>query len=315
MALSGTYTFTRTAGQIVSGALRKLGLLADGEEASADQMADGLDDLNLLVKSWPAKGIDLWRYEDLTVFVDTTSQSYSVGATGDKASFNAFKTELAVAASSGASTITVDSDANITNGDVIGIELSDGTLQWTTVNGVPASDVVTLTATLTGAASVDGHVYNYTSIAQRPMRLYDGRVKLDNDSEIELFQLSREGYKSLTTKETSGVPTQFYYNPLLDNGKLFVWPVSESVKYRLLFSAQRQLQDLTTTTDNLDFPQEWLRALTFNLAVDMAFDYSIIDTNSNLFTALKQHATELLEEVENFDIENASVFMSPNEDC
>jgi len=323
MTTSGSFDFTRTAGEIISAALRKLGILAEGEVASADQMADALVDLNLLVKSWPSKGIDLWRYEELTVFMEKSVasnqvgvnvQSYNIGPTGDEASFNAFKTEIATAALSGASTITVDDDANITNGDNIGIVLDDGTLQWTTVNGVPAANVVTLTATLNDDVAVDNHVYNYTLIAQRPLRIYDGRLKLADNNEIPMVSLSRNAYKTLPTKESIGKPTQYYYDPQLDNGTLFIWPVADTVSDRLLFSAQRQLQDLDATTNTLDFPQEWLRAIIFNLAVDVAFDYSIITTNPQHFVTLKQHATELLEEVENFDVENASINMMPSDE-
>lgn len=312
MATSGSYNFTMTASDIIHAAFRKIGILAEGEELSTQQSTDALEDLNLLIKSWPARGIDLWRYEDLTVFLNTTSQSYSIGATGDKASFAAYKTELAAAGAASDSTITVDSDDNISNGDVIGIELDDGTIQWTTVNGAPASDVVTLTASLTGAAALDNHVYNYTSIAQRPLRLYDGRLVLADGNEIQLFPLSREEYMGLTTKSTSGKPTQYYYDPKLDNGKLYIWPVSESVQYYMKFSAQRQLQDIDSLTDNLDFPQEWLRAIVFNLAADIAFDYAVIDTNSAQYQTIERKAKELLEEVDDFDVENATIKFEPS---
>ena len=311
MATSGSYDFTRTAGGIINAALRKLGILAEGEVASADQATDALEDLNLLVKSWPANGIDLWRYEELTVFTVKDKQSYLIGATGNEATFDAFKTEIATAASSGASTITVDDDADITNGDFIGIELDDGTLQWTTVNGVPSSNVVTLTATLTAAAGVDNHVYNYTSIAQRPLRLYNGRIKINDGNEIPIVQISRSSYMALPTKETTSRPNQFYYDPQLDDGKLFVWPTSDSVKDRMLFSAQRQIQDLDALTNNLDFPQEWLKAITWNLAVDMAFDYAISDAH---YDRLAQRASKYMEDVENFDVENTSIYFMPSDE-
>jgi len=295
--------------------LRKLGILAEGEVASADQATDALKDLNLLVKAWPARGINLWRYEELTVFTTVDAQSYNIGATGDEATFDAFKTEIATAASSGASTITVDDDADITNGDNIGIELDDGTLQWTTVNGVPAANVVTLTATLTGAAAIDNHVYNYTNIAQRPLRLYDGRLKINDGNEIPIVQISRRSYKSLPTKVSRGKPTQYYYDPQLDNGKLFVWPTSDSVKDRLLFSAQRQIEDLDNASDNLDFPQEWLRPIAWNLAVDMAPDYKMPQIDPQGYEKLEIRAAQYLEDAEYFDVENVSVnFMPSDED-
>lgn len=315
MAVSNSFNFTRTAGQVIKDALRKCGLVAEGEEPSSGQLADGLVDLNLLVKSWPANGIDLWRYEELTVFTVVDKQSYNIGATGNEATFDAFKTEMATAAANGASTITVDSAKDITNGDFIGIELDNGTLQWTTVNGVPAANVVTLTNVLTDSAGIDNHVYNYTTIAQRPMRLYDGRLLQDNANEIPIVQISRGSYKALPIKDSSGSTSQFYYDPQLDNGKLFIWPTSDSVKDRLLFSAQRQLQDLDISTDNLDFPQEWLKAIIWNLAVDMAFDYNLPTIEPQFFQSLERRAAQYLEDVENFDVENVSInFMPSDED-
>src|SRR3990167_3608808 len=117
MATSGSYNYTVTAGGVNNACFRKLGIKSEGYELSSSEASDALADLNLLIKTWPARGIDLWRYEELTVFVDGITGTYDIGATGDKASFNAFKTEIATAAISGASTITVDSDDNITNGD------------------------------------------------------------------------------------------------------------------------------------------------------------------------------------------------------
>lgn len=311
MTTSNSYDFSITAGEVVTSAARKLGIVAEGEELSTAAMADGLLDLNLLIKSFPVKGIDLWRYEELTVFLDTSSQSYLIGSTGDKASFNAYKTEIAAAASSGDSIITVDSDDNITNGDVIGIELTDGTIQWTTGNGVPAANVVTLTAVLTGATTIGNHVYNYTTIAQRPERIYDGRLKLYNDSEINLTSLSLSDYNKITTKSNASIPTSYCYVPLLDNGKLYVWGVNDNVRNRLVFAAQRQLQDIDAPTNTLEFPQIFLKAIIYNLAVDMAFDYSMIDINSRHYEALKQRADEFLVDAEDFDIENTSVTFSP----
>lgn len=315
MATSGSVNFTRTAGQIIAIALRKAGLLAEGEVASADQSTDALEDLNLMVKAWPAKGINLWREEELVVYTVVDKQSYLIGSTGDESAFTNLKTELASDASSGASTITVDSDDDITNGDVIGVELDSGAIQWTTVNGVPSSDVVTLTATLTGDAGTDNHVYNYTTIASRPLRLDNGRLKINDSSEIPMVQISRNSYMNLPTKTSSGSATQYYYDPQLDNGKLFIWPTISTVKNRLFFTAHRQIEDLDATTNNLDFPQEWLRAIAWNLAVDIAFDYSVQRDNAPLYEKLEARAALYLEEVENFDIENVSVnFMPSDED-
>jgi hypothetical protein len=311
MARSGVYTFNMTAGEVVLAAARKLGIVAEGAGLSDAGMTTGLQDLNLMLKSFPLKGIDLWRYEEMVVFLNTTSSKYLIGASGDRASFNSHKTEIATAAIAGASTITVDSDDDIANGDVIGIELDSGTIQWTTVNGVPAANVVTLTATLTGAVAVDNHVYNYTTIAQRPERVYNGRVINASDSEVTIESMSLSDYQDNAVKATTSFPTGYCYVPTIDNGTLYVSGITNSVKNRLAFSVQRQLQDITSIADNIDIPQTHLKAVIFNLAVDMAFDYNIIDVNSAHYQEIKATAKQLLDEAEDFDIENTSVKFEP----
>jgi hypothetical protein len=48
---------TATAGDIIRKALQKIGVLADGETATASQMSDGFDALNAMLDSWGARGL------------------------------------------------------------------------------------------------------------------------------------------------------------------------------------------------------------------------------------------------------------------
>lgn len=62
-------------------------------------------------------------------------------------------TTLSAGAASSAGSVTVTSATGIASGDVIGVLLDTGLTHWTTVNGAPAGNVVTLTAVLPGAAA------------------------------------------------------------------------------------------------------------------------------------------------------------------
>lgn len=68
-------------------------------------------------------------------------------------------TTLSVAATAGASTITVAATTYIADNDTIGITLDDGTVQWTTVDGTPVAGVVTLFAVVAGAAALGNAIY------------------------------------------------------------------------------------------------------------------------------------------------------------
>jgi hypothetical protein len=66
----------------------------------------------------------------------------------------AFATTLSVAGVATDLTVTLSSVTGITSGDVIGIQLDSGAAHWTTVNGAPVGNVVTLTVALPSNATI-----------------------------------------------------------------------------------------------------------------------------------------------------------------
>jgi len=65
----------------------------------------------------------------------------------------ALDTTLSVAGVGADLTVTLSSVTDITSGDVIGIQLDSGEAHWTTVNGAPVGNVVTLTVALPSASA------------------------------------------------------------------------------------------------------------------------------------------------------------------
>lgn len=56
--------FAMTARDMVTQAMRDIGVLASGEDPSADELSDGILRLNSMLKSYAAKGLNLWRDTD-----------------------------------------------------------------------------------------------------------------------------------------------------------------------------------------------------------------------------------------------------------
>jgi hypothetical protein len=300
MAVSGSYNFTRNRDELIDVAFDLLGIKAEGESLTSQQVTDAAVLLNMFIKTLPAGGISLWRYEDIVVFLTDSKESYLIGPSGDHASASYVKTELSTAGAASDGTIEVDS--------ITGISASDN--QWTTVNGAPTGTTVTLTASLTGAAAVDNHVYTYTSIAQRPLRILDARIKINDGNETPVNLISREEYFDQPSKSSQGKASQFYYNPTTTNGTLYVWPTSNGAEDTIHLTAQRQLQDLDSATDNLDFPQEWELAVTYSLADLLITSYgdAISPQKAERISA---KAAQFMEIVEDFDQENASIQFVP----
>jgi hypothetical protein len=304
MATSGSENFSLTGTLIIREALELLGKVGAADTVSPEDQATCLRSLNMMIKAWQAEGIALWKNVEASLFPSYLGYVYSIGLTGDHCSTGAYKTEIATAASSGALTITVDSDDNITNGDYIGIELDDKTLQWTTVNGVPAANVVTLTAALTDDVAVDNHVYNYTTKITRPIEIVEARGVSPSAYDTPLIIASRDEYMRLSDKTSQGPPSQIYYDPVRTNGKMYVWPACDNVQEYIKFTARVLIEDFDAAANDPDFPQEWMLAITWNLAVMIAPKFG-----KQIDQIFLMNAAFFKQNVKDFDHENTPIYL------
>ena len=76
---SGTTTFSITRDDIIKGALRKIGVVAQGESPTTDQILEASFALNLLVKAWQADGMPLWALRTTMVPLTSGVNSYEIG--------------------------------------------------------------------------------------------------------------------------------------------------------------------------------------------------------------------------------------------
>jgi hypothetical protein len=68
-----------TAGDVVSAALRELGVLAAGETATADDSADGLSALNRLIDQWAAERLRIYTVTRTVWTLTSGTGQYAVG--------------------------------------------------------------------------------------------------------------------------------------------------------------------------------------------------------------------------------------------
>jgi hypothetical protein len=118
---------------------------------------------------------------------------------------------------------------------------------------------------------------------------------------------SRKEYMNLPNKTNSGTPTAFFYTPQLSSGELYVWPAPVNSTYGCRFTWYRPIEDFTTVANTSDFPQEWINALTWNLAVELAPDFSVPPAR---FQILKAQAMEKLELVQGWDREPENIYFT-----
>lgn len=200
MSTSGVTTYNVTRDQIINGALRIIGAIAQGESPTATQTTEAAEALNLMVKAWEADGNQLWGMTE-----------YSMSLTADTATYN------------------------------IGV--------GQTIN-IPRPVRV-----------IRAHNHTISTGVDVPMRL-----------------LTREQYNALGNKTTSGNPIQFYYDPQVAYGVLKLFPVPDATlaaSQQIILVYQRPFEDFVNSGDNPDFPQEWMEALKYGLAVRLASEYGL----------------------------------------
>jgi hypothetical protein len=82
MATSGTYNFTVTRDTIINAALRALGVLGAADTATAADIANCSEALNLIIKNLSIEGAELWTIGELQVPLVAGVSSYTIGPTG-----------------------------------------------------------------------------------------------------------------------------------------------------------------------------------------------------------------------------------------
>lgn len=330
MASSGTVTYRANALVLIKASLRLCSAYdSEGSSPSTQQIADALEALNMLVKGWESNGLQLWERKYGVIFPQQGQGLYvlgSPGPAGDHASLTTplnggfVQTTLSTDAASGATAISVTSitgqlntvgnpAVSITNGYYIGIQLDDGSTQWTTVNGAPSGLSVPLTIALTGAAASGNYVFCYQTKLVRPLRILSGFIRQaqqNNDTPMRL--ISKDEYNMFGMKSSTGTPVNFYYDAQVNSGNLYLYPCPSLATQLIFIEFQRPIDDFATSTDDFDLPQEWAEALKYNLAYRIAPEYEVTTTKYN---QIKEQAKETFDMLNNWDQEIASVYLSP----
>jgi hypothetical protein len=275
VASSGSVDFTVNRNEIIKAALRlvnKDGGL--GEEPTTSEVNDSAQTLNMIVKQIPGftSGVKTWARKTGYVFLQKDQVRYTLP--GDHSTSAFIATAISAAESPGQTTLSVNDIAGISAADNIGIELDDGTIQWTTVSATPVSGTVSISpATLNNSASAGNSVYVYTTPMRRPLEILTQKLIDRNGDEIGVRQMNLQQYQATPNKHLPGTPQRIYYEQHVDNGLLFLDFAPDDVSRYLSIVFLSAIEDFDAATDTPDFPQEWLRPLKNMLAYDLWPEY------------------------------------------
>jgi len=338
MTTSGTADYNPAVVFIIQSALRKIGAIAEDEVPTAAMQSDCLRALNAMVKEWQATGIHVWKEEEAILFPQPGQSRFVLGGTTADHCCDAYsyvQTNLTANVAGGSNAVPVASSLGMSPGDPIGITMNNGLVFWTTVGGgtggtltndsgvvltndsgvVLTADSVSsgsipLQAALPSAASNGAIVVSYTQGTDiiKPLRVpFARRLNLYGTPQIliPMISMSHADFMDLPNPGSPGTPTQFFYQPKLSQGWLYIWPTSVATNNAIRFTYLRPLDIYITNANTSDFPEEWTSTLIFNLALEIAPEY---DMPPPRFAMLKSQADQKMQRLMGFDKEPEAVY-------
>lgn len=310
MAVSGSKNYSITGANIIESALRKMGEYDAGEAIPGDETSAALLALNVMTKEWTARGIDIWLRDEVTLFLQPDTKSYTFPT--DNATRSFVETTLSAAEASGQTVLSVTDSTGMTAADFVGIKMDDNTIHWTTIVSVDSSTQITITAATDDDAASGNKVYAYTTKVGKPNKILSAYRRDTSNIDTQIDIIGEQEYFLQSNKSSDGPPVQVWYQPLLSTGTLYVWPVDggKSVD-KVVLSGQFHADDFDTTADNPEFPIEWGNALIWGLAAELAPEYGLPEREqAKLFQIAEFKLNQLLD----FDQENASVIFALGQD-
>lgn len=151
-----------------------------------------------------------------------------------------------------------------------------------------------------------------TLFTKKPLRVLSVRRRLTSGTlDTPLRELSRQEFDDLPNKTSEGIPTAFHYNPQLATGTLSIWPVpstATAAAQTLRVTYARPIEDFDESNNDPDLPQEWLLALSYGLAEQLALKYGV---NPALRSEIAARAAMYKAQIDAWDTEPASLYMQP----
>jgi hypothetical protein len=287
VATSGSYDYSRTAAQVITSAYENLGVIAAGGTVASADETTALARLNFIAKQHdgPSAGVNLQVHsrQRVTLVLAKGQHSYLIGpASSDARSSTALgRTTLSAAEASSQTTISITSNTDttsypgttitMTNGDIVGIELDDGTIHWSTISGTPAS-TMDIASGITGAAAAGNKVYWFTARAQRMVHVESALLRDENlvDTPLTVYTDARQYDQGVSDKYSDGSPSAILVEPLRIATRVTLDSQPTDVTETVVLTGWYPQEDYDATSNDIAFPQEAFRWLAWELSFELA---------------------------------------------
>lgn len=143
----------------------------------------------------------------------------------------------------------------------------------------------------------------------KPLRITDAYYLDTNNNRTPLWPLARADYTRLSNTTQPGAINNYFVDKQQNTLDVYFWmvPDAQAATGTAHVILQQQITNSINITDRMNFPQEWFLALRWGLADDLC-----IGQPTAIMQVCQAKATMYREALENWDIEDASVYFSPD---
>lgn len=249
----------KTTQDTLNDALFLAGVLEIGESPVADYTKVALDRFNDMVVGWQNEHEVSWRDVDIKVPM-TGSETYKLGPNGvDVEGVQVEKTVTDIAPI-GQTFLVLDSTTELTAGDAYTVGANTGTI----IQVFDETRII-IPALTEEVAATDIAFFGSAKIP-RPIAVKFPRYD-DTFDEISIEMVGRAEYLAQPFKQSTGTPNQVFYEKLLTDGVVKLWPVIDTGTLNITVSLPFEEVAMDDITEPLPFPSLWNNAIVFNLAI------------------------------------------------
>lgn len=295
---SGSFAFSVARDDIIRQGMLNLALLEPTEIPTYQEIQDCARVLNMIVKQLAgqldrAPGFKMWQRYRGALFLSYSKYLYNLSgnANGDAwaggvaglpypALYN--QSQLTANLNAGGTVLNIGpfpAPIAINIKDFVGVvyNTAQGSTDifWSTITAINAvAGTITMANPLPAgsAASSDAYVWNYTTKAQRPMKILTAVLRYIDQSDTPLNEMDLQQYEALPTKTMAtnvADPTAWYYEArmLQNNGHLYTdCSGAQDVTKHIHAVFLREAMDFNNPGDAPEFPQEWFWHLSWMLS-------------------------------------------------
>ena len=145
----------------------------------------------------------------------------------------------------------------------------------------------------------------------KPLKIIQGwlrQITVSPPIDIPLQILSQQEYNTLGSKFSTGVANSIYYQIRQNSGNLYAYLTpnyNAAYQYELHVMAQQPIEDINYGSSIPNFPNEWMNTLVWNLADQLAIEYSVPTGHRQEIAA---RAKAYRDQLTDWDVESTSTF-------